>query len=108
MVKTEGRVFATPGKTALLPQEVQIAALHQPDGGAHQANGPVAEVMRPPAWTGGNAYVAEQAGCNDAVGGAGKVPVECAKRKTKTMTSLPRQPIRRTAAWAADNKTPEA
>ncbi len=24
------------------------------------------------------------------------------------MTPLPRQPIRRTAAWAADNKTPEA
>jgi hypothetical protein len=108
MVKTEGRVFATPGKTALLPQEVEIAALHQSDAGAHQANGPVAQVMRPPAWTGRNACVAEQAGRNDAVGLAGKAPVECAKRKTKAVTSLPRQPVRRTAVWASDNKTPEA
>ncbi len=75
MVKTEGRVFATPGKTALLPQEVEIAALHESDAGAHQANGPVAQVMRPPAWTGRNACVAEQAGCNDVVGRAGKAPV---------------------------------
>jgi len=108
MVKTGGRVFATPGKTALLLQEVEIAALHQPDAGAHQANGPVAEVMRPPAWTGRNACVGEQAGCNDAVGCAGKAPIKRTQRKTKAMMPLVCQPIRRTDAWAADNETPEA
>jgi hypothetical protein len=49
-VKTGGGVFATPG-AALLPQQVQIAPLHQLRAGADQANGPVAQIMRFPAAT---------------------------------------------------------
>src|SRR5258707_15509886 len=89
MVKTEGRVFATPGKTALLPQEVQIAALHQPDGGAHQANGPVAQIVCFPAWTGGDAYGPAKARWHDAGGGAATEPPPGAKPTTNARTPRP-------------------
>jgi len=72
-VKTGGGVFATPG-AALLPQQVQIAPLHQLRAGADQANGPVAQIMRFPAGIGRNAYVAERARRNDAIGLANKAP----------------------------------
>jgi len=106
MVKTGGRVFATPGERPLFPQQVEIAALHQLHAGAHQANGPVAEVMRLPAGTGRNARVAEQARRNDAIGLASKAPIERTERKTKSVPSLPRQSIWRTAAPSAGNETP--
>ena len=106
MVKTGGGVFATPG-AALLPQQVQIAPLHQLRAGADQANGPVAQIMRFPAATGRNVCVAEQSRRNDAIGRAGKARVERTKRKPKAVSSLPRQSIRRTAVPSAGNEMPE-
>src|SRR5713101_448583 len=108
MVKTEGCVFATPLRPPLRTQQVEIAALHELHASAHQTNSFVAQVMRLPAGTCRNEHLTEQAGRNDAIGLASKAPVERAKRKTKAMTSLPRQPIRRTAAWAASNETPQS
>src|SRR5258708_8413275 len=108
MVKTGGRVFATPGERFSLPQQVEIAALHQLHASAHKANGAVAQVMRLPAGTGGGACVAEHTRRNDAIGLASKAPIKRTQRKTKAMMPLVCQPIRRTDAWAADNETPEA
>jgi hypothetical protein len=82
MVKIGGRVFATPGKRPLLSHEVEIAALHRPDAGAHQANGAVAQAMCLPAGIGRNACVAERSRRNDAIGLASKAPMERAERKT--------------------------
>jgi hypothetical protein len=107
-VKTGGRVFATPGERFSLPQQVEIAALHQLHASAHKANGAVAQVMRLPAGTGRGACVAEQSRRNDAIGLASKAPIKRTQRKTKAMMPLVCQPIRRTDAWAADNETPEA
>src|SRR5712692_3265012 len=107
MVKTEGRVFATPGKTALLAQEIEIAALHQSDAGAHQANGPVAEVMRPPAGTGWNAHVAKKSRRNGAIGLASKASIKRTQRKSKAaVTPLLRQPVRGMATPLASNAAP--
>ena len=53
--------------------------MHQLYAGAHEANGAVAQVMRLPAGTGGNACVAEQSGRDDAIGLAGKARVERAR-----------------------------
>jgi hypothetical protein len=86
MVKIGGRVFATPGKRPLLSHEVEIAALHQPDAGAHQANGAVAQVMCLPAGIGRNTFVAEPSRRNDAMGLASKASIERAERATKAMT----------------------
>ena len=86
MVKTGGGVFATPRERSLFPQQVEIAALHQLHTGVHQANGPVAQVMRLPAGTRRNARVAEQARRNDAIGLARKAPIERTERKTKVGT----------------------
>ena len=107
MVKTGGGVFATPG-AALLPQQVQIAASHQLHAGADQANGAVAQIMCFPAATGRNVCVAEQSRRNDAVGRAGKARIEGTKRKTKAVSSVPRQSIRRTAVPSPGDETPEA
>jgi hypothetical protein len=52
--------------------------------------------------------VAEQSRRNDAIGRAGKARIERTKRKTKAVSSLPRQSIRRTAVPSAGNGTPEA
>ena len=107
-MKTGGRVFATPRRAPLVAQQVEIAALHQLHASAHKANGAVAQVMRLPAGTGRGACVAEQSRRNDAIGLASKAPIKRTQRKTKAMTPLVCQPIRRTDAWAADNETPEA
>jgi hypothetical protein len=107
MVKTGGRIFATPGEQLLLPQQVQIAALHQLQAGADQANGPVTQIIRFPAATYGNVCVAEQSRRDDAIGRAGKACIERTKCKTKAVSSAPRQPIRRARAPSAGNETPE-
>jgi len=82
--------------------------LHQLHAGPHQANGPVAQVVCLPAGTDRDACVGEQSRRNDAIGLAGKVRVERTERKDKAVTSLPRQPIPRTAAPSAGDETPEA
>jgi hypothetical protein len=82
--------------------------LHQLRAGPHQANGPVAQVVCLPAGTDRDTCVAEQSRRNDAIGLAGKARVERTEHKDKAVTSLPRQPIRRTAAPSAGNETPEA
>ncbi len=87
-MKTGGRVFATPGERFSLPQQVEIAALHQLHASAHKANGAVAQVMRLPAGTGRGACVAEQSRRNDAIGLASKAPIKRTQRKTKAMTPL--------------------
>jgi len=107
MVKTGGRVFATPGERLLLPQQVEIVALHHLQAGAHQANGPVAQVMRLPAGTGWNACVAEQSSRGDAIGLAGKAPIKRTQRKTKAVTLLSRPSIWWTSALSASNETPQ-
>src|SRR5712691_7213206 len=102
MVKTGGRVFATPG-AALLPQQVQIAPLHQapcrsgPGEWSGRADHAFSSRDRP------NVCVAEQSRRNDAIGRAGKARIERTKRKTKAVSSLPRQSIRRTAVPSAGN-----
>src|SRR5258707_612898 len=108
MVKTGGRVFATPLRPPLRPQQVEIAALHELHASAHKTNRFVAQVMRLPAGTCGNDPPTEQARRNDAIGLASKAPIERTQGKSKAVTSLRRQPIRRMDAWAADNETPEA
>jgi len=97
-----------PGERPLFPQEVEIAALHQLHAGPHQANGPVTQVVCLPAGTDRDACAAEQSRRDDAIGLAGKARVQRAEGKDKAVTSLPRQPIRRSAAPSADSETPEA
>ena len=82
--------------------------MHQLHAGAHEANGAVAQVMRLPAGTGWNTRVAEQSRCNDAIGLTRKARIERAECKTKAVTSLRRQPIRRTTVLSAGKETPEA
>ena len=82
--------------------------MHQLPAGPHQANGPVAQVVCLPAGTEWDACVAEQSRRDDAIGLAGKARVERAEGKDKAVTSLPRQPIRRSAAPSADSEAPEA
>src|SRR5260370_35138173 len=106
MVKTGGRVFATPRRAPLLAQQVEIAASHQLHTGAHQANGAVAQVMRLPAGTGWNARVAEQSRRNDAIGLASKAALERADRQTKRAPPLRRQPTRQAAPPAAGDQRP--
>ena len=107
-MKTGGRVFATPLRPLLRTQQVEIAALHELHAGAHQTNSFVAQVMRLPAGTCRNEHLTEQARRNDAIGLAGKAPIERTQGKSKAVTSLRRQPIRRTAAPSAGNEAPEA
>src|SRR5260370_19066018 len=97
MVKTGGSVFATPPGAALLPQQVQIAALHQLHAGADQANGPVAQVMRPPAGTGWNARVAKKSRRNAPLGLASKPSLKRTQRTGKPAPPRLRQPRRRAA-----------
>src|SRR5260370_39578647 len=106
MVKTGGSVFATPPGAALLPQQVQIAALHQLHAGADQANGPVAQVMRPPAGTGWNARVAKKSRRNGAIGLASKASIKRTQRKSKAVTPLVPQPGRGMAPQLARNEGP--
>src|SRR6266849_4207051 len=108
MVKTGGRVFATPLRPLLRTQQVEIAALHELHAGAHQTNSSVAQVMRLPAGTCRNEHLTEQARRNDAIGLASKAPIERTQGKSKAVTSLRRQPIRRTAAPSTGNEAPEA
>jgi len=108
MVKTGGRVFATPLRPLLRTQQVEIAALHELHAGAHQTNSSVAQVMRLPAGTCRNEHLTEQARRNDAIGLASKAPIERTQGKSKAVTSLRRQPVRRTAAPSAGNEAPEA
>src|SRR5229473_2776982 len=66
MVKTGGRVFATPLRPPLRTQQVEIAALHELHASAHQTNSFVAQVMRLLAGTCRNEHLTEQAGRNAA------------------------------------------
>lgn len=68
-----------PPGAALRPQQVQIAALHQVQAGADQANDSVTQIMRFPAATDRNACVAEQSRRDDAIGRAGKACIDCTK-----------------------------
>ena len=104
-----GARFRHPrGERPLPPQQVQIAALHQPHAGPHQANGPIAQVVGLPARADRDGCVGEQSRRNNAIGFASKAGVERTKRKDKAVTLLARQPIWRPAPPWAGNDTPKA
>ena len=113
-MKIGGGDFATPDDRKLIAlrawisQQVEIAALHQLQARARQANGPVAHVVCLPAGTCRNARAAEQRRRNNPIGFASKAAVERAQRKPKSLTSLPRQPISRMAARSAGGGAPQA
>ena len=113
MVKIGGAVFATPETRPLLAlrprisQQVDIAALHQLEAGAGQTDGAVAQLVRLPGGTGRNACTPEQALRNYAIALASQAAVECAESEAKPVTSLPCQPLWRTAVWPPNDDAPQ-
>jgi hypothetical protein len=91
-----------------ISQQVEIASLHQLQAGARQTNGPVAQLVCLPAWTGRNARRAEQSLRDGPISFASKAAVKRTEGKPKPVTSLPGQTIRRTAARSAGGEAPQA
>ena len=82
--------------------------MHQLHSGARQTDGAIAQLVCLPGGAGRNTRAAEQALCNGTIGLIGQAGVEGAQRDREPVTSVPRQPFRRTDARPASGDAPEA
>jgi hypothetical protein len=91
-----------------MTQQIEVAAAHQFQAAAAQADGPVTDIVGLPARPGWNAGVTDQALCDDAIGVAGKAAIERAENKPEPLTLSQRQTVRPPARGPARGKAPEA
>ncbi len=113
MVKTGSGVFATPCRLRLIPastriaQEIQIPTPHQVQACADQADGPIAQIMSLPSFSGRKAHFAEQDLRNHPIRLAGKVAVERTQDKDEPLTPLRRQTVGRSGARMSSDAAPQ-
>ena len=113
MVKTGSGVFATPCRLRLIPastriaQEIQIPTPHQVQACADQADGPIAQIMSPPGFSGRKACFTEQDLRNHPIRFAGEVAVEGTQDEDESPTPLRRQTVGWSGAGLASDAAPQ-
>src|SRR5260370_5450015 len=90
-----------------IAQEIQIPAPHQVQTCADQADGPIAQIMSLPSFSGRKAHFAEQDLRNHPIRFAGKVAVERTEDEDEPLPPLRRQTVGWAGAGMASDATPQ-
>lgn len=90
-----------------IAQEIQIPAPHQVYACADQADGPIAQIVRLPSFSGRKAHFAEQDLRNHPIRLAGEVAVKRTEDKDEPLTSLRHQSVRWSGTGMASDAAPQ-
>ena len=91
-----------------ISQQVEIAAAHEFEAAADEANGAIAQLVGLPAGTSWNAGTPEQALRKDAIALARQAAVDGPEREAEPVTTLVRQTLGRAALWPPHDDAPQA
>jgi len=91
MPNIEGAIFGTPRGSLLVlapgPQEFAVTTAHQGEAALHQADCPIAQIVRLPGAI-GDALFAEERFGDSAITAAGAMRIERAERSAQAFASL--------------------